>query len=252
MRGRSASSRSSSSASAASCSNIGSEGTGRAGSYRARLALKVERTVDTPAGTGWEPMLARDGGMNVPNIGQGPGSVSSAPAGSRAARPPRPAPTRSRPVAHGVIGTGVASPGWRGSTSTATGSIDPRSAAAGGDATLLVPDARGRPADVLARTRTRMTAPTGAATASDATGRDAGAPARGTAAQANRGRRRVPALRPAQPAAGHRRADAVRPRATDRLRSPRLAAAGVAPVAAPGRSWRAIDRRRVARRLSAR
>jgi hypothetical protein len=87
-------------------------------------------------------MLARDGGMNVPNITQGPGSVTAL----------------SRPVAEGdtvaAVRVDSAVRGREAHQSPAAdpsfarlawfdvngdGHIDPRSAAAGGDATLLVP-----------------------------------------------------------------------------------------------------------------
>ena len=86
-------------------------------------------------------MLARDGGMNVPNIGQGLGSVTTFPptlAGSESAAPGADA-----------VGTGPASAAAGSPNTSPTrlawfdvngdGRIDPRNAAAGGDATLLVP-----------------------------------------------------------------------------------------------------------------
>jgi hypothetical protein len=71
-------------------------------------------------------MLARDGGMNVPNIGQGLGSVSTFPptlVGDDTAAP-RPDVSPTRLAWFDVNGDGR---------------IDPRSATDGGDATLVVP-----------------------------------------------------------------------------------------------------------------
>lgn len=87
-------------------------------------------------------MLARDGGMNVPNIRQDPGSVTALPraaadgeriAGQQTAAAARePAGGHSAPPS--VAFTRLA---WF--DVNGDGRIDPRSAAAGGDATLLVP-----------------------------------------------------------------------------------------------------------------
>jgi hypothetical protein len=86
-------------------------------------------------------MLARDGSVNVPNIGQGLGSVPTFPptlAGSETAAPGADA-----------VGAGPASAEAGRPNAPPTrlawfdvngdGRIDPRNAAAGGDATLLVP-----------------------------------------------------------------------------------------------------------------
>jgi hypothetical protein len=86
-------------------------------------------------------MLARDGGMNVPNIGQGPGGVTTLPRGvadgngvapgaDAVARGPAPSDASALAISF----TRLACFDVNGD-----GSIDTRSAAAGGDATLLVP-----------------------------------------------------------------------------------------------------------------
>jgi hypothetical protein len=86
-------------------------------------------------------MLARDGGMNVPNIGQGPGSVTTlprdvasgetaAPNAGASAHTPAPSPA----TAPAISFTRLA---WF--DANGDGNIDSRSASAGGDATLLVP-----------------------------------------------------------------------------------------------------------------
>jgi hypothetical protein len=86
-------------------------------------------------------MLARDVSMNVPNIGQGLGSVTTFPptlAGSESAAPVADA------VGTGPASTAAASPNVSPTRLAwfdvnGDGRIDPRSADAGGDATLLVP-----------------------------------------------------------------------------------------------------------------
>ncbi|MCU1467061.1 MAG: hypothetical protein JWM72_2989 [Actinomycetia bacterium] len=94
-------------------------------------------------------MLARDGGMYVPNITQSPGSVATL---ARAVAAPEAASPQH--VASGSDAPGASSPG-SSSTDTASnsvslarlawfdvngdGHIDPRSTTSGGDATLLVP-----------------------------------------------------------------------------------------------------------------
>jgi hypothetical protein len=87
-------------------------------------------------------MLARDGGMNVPNIRQDPGSVTALPravadgatdAGLRAE-----SALRGRSSAHSAPST-VSFTRLAWFDVNGDGHIDPRSMAAGGDATLLVP-----------------------------------------------------------------------------------------------------------------
>jgi len=128
-------------------------------------------------------MLARDGGMNVPNISQAPGSVAlpvrTDATGENVALP-RAHRSGSDPGT-GRPGRGVVSftrLAWF--DANGDGRIDPRSATAGGDATLLVP------ADgVDLPTWSRAANPVGAARA----GRDVGSTARPTtlnAAQAGR------------------------------------------------------------------
>ena len=79
--------------------------------------------------------------MNVPNIGQGLGSMTALP---RAAGESDTASTRSGSVASGrslsrSAGTGVDFARLAWFDVNGDGELDPRSAAAGGDATLLVP-----------------------------------------------------------------------------------------------------------------
>jgi hypothetical protein len=89
-------------------------------------------------------MLARDGGMNVPNITQSVGSVATLPraeAPTAAASPPALAPGAAGPGA-GTSGAGsyavsLARLAWF--DVNGDGHIDPRSTTSGGDATLLVP-----------------------------------------------------------------------------------------------------------------
>ena len=86
-------------------------------------------------------MLARDGGMNVPNISQVPGSVTTLPRTVVASDAVAP-----QPASAGEIGrAGHVSPTANVSFArlawfdvNGDGEIDPRSASAGGDATLLV------------------------------------------------------------------------------------------------------------------
>jgi hypothetical protein len=86
-------------------------------------------------------MLARDGGMNVPNISQGPGSVTTLPrtafgAETSAARLDAAVvgPASSKAPSAAISFTRLACFDVNGD-----GNIDTRSAATGGDATLLVP-----------------------------------------------------------------------------------------------------------------
>jgi hypothetical protein len=77
-------------------------------------------------------MLARDGGMNVPNINQVPGGVAAPPRAEAEAG--RNARSRLDGETRNVGFTRLA---WF--DVNGDGNIDPRSASAGGDATLLVP-----------------------------------------------------------------------------------------------------------------
>jgi hypothetical protein len=89
-------------------------------------------------------MLARDGGMNVPNITQSLGSVATparAEAPTEAAAPPASAPAAAAPsgasTGSGSNGVSLARLAWF--DVNGDGHIDPRSTTSGGDATLLVP-----------------------------------------------------------------------------------------------------------------
>jgi hypothetical protein len=89
-------------------------------------------------------MLARDGGMNVPNITQSLGSVATlarAEAPTEAASHPASAPavatSTGTPIGSGSNGVSLARLAWF--DVNGDGHIDPRSTTSGGDATLLVP-----------------------------------------------------------------------------------------------------------------
>jgi hypothetical protein len=86
-------------------------------------------------------VLAKDGGMNVPNIGQGSGSVTTLPrtlAGAETSAPRADAAVAAPPSRPGAsLAISLTRLAWF--DVNGDGSIDSRSAAAGGDATLLVP-----------------------------------------------------------------------------------------------------------------
>jgi hypothetical protein len=95
-------------------------------------------------------MLARDGGMNVPNITQSLGSVATlarAEAPTEAASSPASAPAATVPVSTGSSAGAATGAGSNGVSLSrlawfdvnGDGHIDPRSTTSGGDATLLVP-----------------------------------------------------------------------------------------------------------------
>lgn len=86
-------------------------------------------------------MLARDGGMNVPNIGQGPGSVITLPRdiASGESTAPNAGAVGRGPAASPVSAPAISFTRLACFDVNGDGSIDTRSAAAGGDATLLVP-----------------------------------------------------------------------------------------------------------------
>jgi hypothetical protein len=100
-------------------------------------------------------MLARDGGMNVPNIIQGAGSVTTLPRPAADGEPvasQRGAATPGRSQAEPAPNAHFARLAWF--DVNGDGHIDPRSTASGGDATLLVPAHTDLP--TYARTPTKV------------------------------------------------------------------------------------------------
>jgi hypothetical protein len=86
-------------------------------------------------------MLARDGGMNVPNITQVPGSVATLPrtAAGGDTEAVRSAGATGDRSAHASPAANLSLARLAWFDVNGDGQIDPRSAASGGDATLLVP-----------------------------------------------------------------------------------------------------------------
>ena len=188
--------------------------------------------------------------MNVPNISQGPGSATALPradaggdtrrAAGRRGRSRRARPQSGRRASR--------SPAWRGSTSTATGSIDPRSAARRRRRDPARAGPRGRPADVHARRRTRSARPHPAKPTTGA--RDASRPSGQRRADQPR-RRRVPALRAdARPPAPADRSGAGR--RSHRSRRPSPAAGGAGAGRGDSAADRRAGRRRAPRRAAGR
>ena len=84
-------------------------------------------------------MLARDGGMNVPNITQSLGSVATLPRAEAPDASTAPRAVAAAPPAAAGASSGVSLARLAWFDVNGDGHIDPRSTTSGGDATLLVP-----------------------------------------------------------------------------------------------------------------